>query len=93
MTVMQIETNIKKLTDEIEKMKIDVYRLEGSLKMLYALKESGVSEIDLPNVSENASEIPLPEVPEVPEVQEVPEVPEVQEVPEVPESNVVTQES
>ena len=43
MTVMQIETNIKKLTEDIEKMKIDVYRMEGSLKMLYALKESGVS--------------------------------------------------
>ena len=77
MTVMQIETNIKKLTDEIEKMKIDVYRLEGSLKMLYALKESGVSEIDLPNVSEDASIISLPEVPEVPEV---------------PESDVITEE-
>ncbi len=73
MTVMQIETNIKKLTEDIEKMKIDVYRMEGSLKMLYALKESGVSEIDLPNVSEDASVISLPEVPEVPEVTEVPE--------------------
>jgi hypothetical protein len=80
MTVMQIETNIKKLTEDIEKMKIDVYRMEGSLKMLYALKESGVSEIDLPNVSEDASVISLPEVPEV------------SEVPEVPESDVITEE-
>ena len=77
MTVMQIETNIKKLTEDIEKMKIGVYRMEGSLKMLYALKESGVSEIDLPNVSEDASIISLPEVPEVPEV---------------PESDVITEE-
>ena len=81
MTVMQIETNIKKLTEDIEKMKIDVYRMEGSLKMLYALKESGVSEIDLPNVSEDASFVSLPEIPEVPEV------------PEVPESDVITEES
>jgi hypothetical protein len=84
MTVMQIETNIKKLTEDIEKMKIDVYRMEGSLKMLYALKESGVSEIDLPNVSEDASVISLPEIPEVTEVTEVPEV---------PESDVITEES
>ena len=81
---MQIETNIKKLTEDIEKMKIDVYRMEGSLKMLYALKESGVSEIDLPNVSEDASVISLPEIPEVTEVTEVPEV---------PESDVITEES
>ena len=80
---MQIETNIKKLTEDIEKMKIDVYRMEGSLKMLYALKESGVSEIDLPNVSEDASVISLPEVPEVTEVTEVTEV---------PESDVITEE-
>ena len=65
-------------------MKIDVYRMEGSLKMLYALKESGVSEIDLPNVSEDASVISLPEIPEVTEVTEVPEV---------PESDVITEES
>lgn len=84
---MQIETNIKKLTEDIEKMRIDVYRMEGSLKMLYALKESGVSEIDLPNVSEDASSVSLPEIPEVPEVLEVPEVPE------VPESDVITEES
>ena len=83
MTVMQIETNIKKLTEDIEKMKIDVYRMEGSLKMLYALKESGVSEIDLPNVSEDAYVISLPEVPEVTEVTEVTEV---------PESDVITEE-
>ena len=81
MTVMQSEHNIKKLTEDIEKMKIDVYRMEGSLKMLYALKESGVSKIDLPNVSEDASFVSLPEIPEVPEV------------PEVPESDVITEES
>ena len=81
MTVMQIETNIKKLTEDIEKMRIDVYRMEGSLKMLYALKESGVSEIDLPSVSEDASFVSLPEIPEVPEV------------PEVTESDVITEES
>ena len=54
---MQIENNIKKLTEDIEKMRIDVYRMEGSLKMLLALKDSGLSELELPEKKEEEKDV------------------------------------
>jgi hypothetical protein len=56
MTVMKLEENIKKMSEELEKMKIETYRLEGSLKMLMAIKEGGIEELDLPNIKEEEKE-------------------------------------
>ena len=56
MTVMKLEENIKKMSEELEKMKIETYRLEGSLKMLMAIKEGGIKELDLPNIKEEEKE-------------------------------------
>jgi hypothetical protein len=56
MTFMKLEENIKKMSEELEKMKIETYRLEGSLKMLIAIKEGGIEELDLPNIKEEEKE-------------------------------------
>jgi hypothetical protein len=49
---MNIEDNITKMTEQVEKMRAEVLRLEGSIRMLMALKEGGLKEIDLPDVKE-----------------------------------------
>ena len=70
MPVMKLDENIKTLKDEIDKMKTDInklraesnhmesemYRMEGSLKMLVALKDSGLSELELPEKKEEGKE-------------------------------------
>jgi hypothetical protein len=59
MVLMNIEDNITKMTEQVEKMRAEVLRLEGSIRMLMALKEGGLKEIDLPDVKEeeNITEI------------------------------------
>jgi hypothetical protein len=52
MVLMNIEDNITKMTEEVEKMRAEVFRLEGSIRMLMALKEGGLKEIDLPDVKD-----------------------------------------
>jgi hypothetical protein len=52
MVCMNIEDNITKMTEQVEKMRAEVLRLEGSIRMLMALKEGGLKEIDLPDVKE-----------------------------------------
>jgi hypothetical protein len=49
---MKLEENITKMTEEVEKMRAEVFRLEGSIRMLMALKEGGLKEIDLPDVKD-----------------------------------------
>ena len=71
MPVMKLDENIKTLTEEIDKIKTDInkmraeasrvetdmYRMEGSLKMLLALKDSGLSELELPEKKEEEKDI------------------------------------
>ena len=52
MVLMKLEENITKMTEEVEKMRAEVFRLEGSIRMLMALKEGGLKEIDLPDVKD-----------------------------------------
>jgi len=52
MVLMNIENNITKMTEQVEKMREEVLRLEGSIRMLMALKEGGLKEIDLPDVKD-----------------------------------------
>jgi len=47
---MNIEENIKKMSEQVEKMRQDALLLEGSIKMLMALKEGGLKEVDLPDI-------------------------------------------
>ena len=56
MVLMNIEDNITKMTEQVEKMRAEVLRLEGSIRMLMALKEGGLKEIDLPDVKEEEEE-------------------------------------
>jgi len=56
MVLMNIEENIKKMSEQVEKMQQDALRLEGSIKMLMALKEGGLKEVDLPDVKNEESE-------------------------------------
>jgi len=56
MVLMNIEENIKKMSEQVEKMRQDALRLEGSIKMLMALKEGGLKEVDLPDVKNEESE-------------------------------------
>jgi len=52
MVLMKLEENITKMTEQVEKMRAEVFRLEGSIRMLMALKEGGLKEIDLPDVKD-----------------------------------------
>ena len=70
MPVMKLDENIKTLNVEIDKTRADInkmrteanraetemYRMEGSLKMLLALKDNGLSELELPEKKEEEGE-------------------------------------
>jgi len=59
---MNIDENIKKMTEEIERLRIEALRLEGGIKMLEALKESGLKEIDLPELKKVEKEEKIMEI-------------------------------
>jgi hypothetical protein len=62
MVLMNIDENIKKMTEEIERLRIDALRLEGGIKMLEALKEGGLKEIDLPELKKVEKEEKITEI-------------------------------
>jgi hypothetical protein len=62
MVLMNIDENIKKMTEEIERLRIDALRLEGGIKMLEALKEGGLKEIDLPEIKKVEKEEKIMEI-------------------------------
>ena len=51
-----MKTDINKLRAESNHMESEMYRMEGSLKMLVALKDSGLSELELPEKKEEVKE-------------------------------------
>jgi len=59
---MNIDENIKKMTEEIERLRMDALRLEGGVKMLEALKEGGLKEIDLPELKNDEKEEKIMEI-------------------------------
>ncbi len=59
---MNIDENIKKMTEEIERLRMDALRLEGGVKMLEALKEGGLKEIDLPELKNDEKEEKITEI-------------------------------
>ncbi len=62
MVLMNIDENIKKMTEEIERLRMDALRLEGGVKMLEALKEGGLKEIDLPELKNDEKEEKITEI-------------------------------
>ena len=62
MVLMNIDENIKKMTEEIERLRMDALRLEGGIKMLEALKEGGLKEIDLPELKNDEKEEKIMEI-------------------------------
>jgi len=59
---MNIDENIKKMTEEIERLRMEALRLEGGIKMLEALKEGGLKEIDLPELKKVEKEEKITEI-------------------------------
>ena len=59
---MNIDENIKKMTEEIERLRIEALRLEGGVKMLEALKQGGLKEIDLPELKNDEKEEKITEI-------------------------------
>ena len=56
MPVLNVEQNIEKLTNELEKLHQEIYRLQGSLRVFLGFKEAGLEEIDVPDNEEKESE-------------------------------------
>ena len=48
MPVLNVEENIEKLANELEKLHQEIYRLQGSLRVFLGFKEAGLKEIDVP---------------------------------------------
>ena len=55
MAVLNVESNIEKLANEIEKLHQEIYRLQGSLRVFLGFKEAGLEEIDVPEKTEERS--------------------------------------
>jgi len=55
MPVLNVEQNIEKLTNELEKLHQEIYRLQGSLRVFLGFKEAGLEEIDVPEKTEERS--------------------------------------
>ena len=56
MAVLNVEANIEKITNELEKLHQEIYRLQGSLRVFLGFKEVGLEEIDVPDKEEEESE-------------------------------------
>lgn len=58
MPVVNIEENIKKITQTIEQMTQEVFRLQGMLQTFRDLKRGGLENLDLPRDPSQASDEP-----------------------------------
>ena len=56
MAVLNVESNIEKITNELERLHQEIYRLQGSLRVFLGFKEAGLEEIDVPDKEEEESE-------------------------------------
>ena len=55
MPITNVESNIEKLANELEKLHQEIYRLQGSLRVFMGFKEAGLEEIDVPEKTEERS--------------------------------------
>tara|TARA_R110001599_G_scaffold37343_3_gene116038 strand:- start:842 stop:1066 length:225 start_codon:yes stop_codon:yes gene_type:complete len=58
MPVVNIEENIKKITQSIEQMTQEVFRLQGMLQTFRDLKSGGLETLDLPRDPRDPSQSP-----------------------------------
>ena len=58
MPVVNIEENIKKITQTIEQMTQEVFRLQGMLQTFRDLKRGGLENLDLPRDPSQVSDEP-----------------------------------
>jgi hypothetical protein len=62
MPTVDVEENIKKLHENIEKMTQEVFRLQGMLATFEGFKKGGLKTIDLPNDPNQPTEEPTEEL-------------------------------
>lgn len=72
MPILNVEENIKKLSESIAAATQEVLRMEGALRVFQGFKEGGLEEVDIPNVPEGAvtADAQTPTIPEEPEAEE-----------------------
>jgi hypothetical protein len=62
MPTVDVEENIKKLRENIEKMTQEVFRLQGMLATFEGFKKGGLMTIDMPNDPNQPTEEPTEEL-------------------------------
>ena len=62
MPIVDVEENIKKLRENIEKMTQEVFRLQGMLATFEGFKKGGLTTIDMPNDPNQPTEEPTKEL-------------------------------
>jgi hypothetical protein len=62
MPTVDVEENIKKLRENIEKMTQEVFRLQGMLATFEGFKKGGLTTIDMPNDPNQPTEEPTEEL-------------------------------
>jgi|TARA_B100000035_G_scaffold279409_1_gene258984 hypothetical protein len=72
MPILNVEENIKKISESIAAATQEVLRMEGALRVFQGFKEGGLEEVDIPNVPEGATPVDAqtPTIPEEPEAEE-----------------------
>ena len=72
MPILNVDENIKKLSESIAAATQEVLRMEGALRVFQGFKEGGLEEVDIPNVPEGAvpTDAQTPTIPEEPEAEE-----------------------
>ena len=54
MPILNVDENIKKISESIAAATQEVLRMEGALRVFQGFKEGGLEEVDIPNVPEGA---------------------------------------
>jgi hypothetical protein len=62
MPTVDVEENINKLSENIEKMTQEVFRLQGMLATFEGFKKGGLKQIDMPNDPNQPTEEPTEEL-------------------------------
>jgi len=72
MPILNVEENIKKISESIAVATQEILRMEGALRVFQGFKEGGLEEVEIPNVPEGAAPVDesTPTIPEEPETEE-----------------------
>ena len=72
MPILNVDENIKKISEAIAAATQEILRMEGALRVFQGFKEGGLEEVDIPNVPEGATPVDAqtPTIPEEPEAEE-----------------------